>query len=186
MLEVSPWSAPWRLISNVVISKNAETFHWKRFRSFSIENNDVYWRNYNARHLWKRSVRQGKSLCLSVHERLMFRFAIISWMNINSLSRPCVKCVSNRCGASTIKDISVDVSVVDFSSIDGHFCRSCLDCQQVYHRECASNSEKCSKDRVKGRKTTHPRHPSSKCLVDDSSLDCSLFLFVALRIYFSG
>ncbi|CAM4946311.1 unnamed protein product [Rotaria socialis] len=37
----------------------------------------------------------------------------------------------------------------------------CGYCQQAYHRECAVNSEKCSKDRVKLRKSSNNRNPSS-------------------------
>ncbi|CAF1294482.1 unnamed protein product, partial [Rotaria sordida] len=37
----------------------------------------------------------------------------------------------------------------------------CGYCQQAYHRECAVNSEKCSKDRAKLRKFSNNRNPSS-------------------------
>ncbi|CAF3474736.1 unnamed protein product [Rotaria socialis] len=37
----------------------------------------------------------------------------------------------------------------------------CGYCQQAYHRECAVNSEKCSKDRVKLRKSSNNRNPST-------------------------
>ncbi|CAM4747348.1 unnamed protein product [Rotaria magnacalcarata] len=37
----------------------------------------------------------------------------------------------------------------------------CGYCQQAYHRECTINSEKCSKDRVKLRKSSNNRNPSS-------------------------
>lgn len=46
------------------------------------------------------------------------------------------------------------------SQFDGNFV---LDCQQAYHRECAMNCEKCAKDRLKNRKISHNRNPSSKC-----------------------
>ncbi len=99
-----------------------------------------------------------------------------------------VKFVLNHYGELIIKDIYVDVREIILKNFFLKLFYS--DCQQAYHRECALNSEKCSKDRTKFRKFSNNRNPSSKLLNFSScffyeKIRHSSLIFFALRIIFS-
>ena len=117
-------------------------------------------------------------------EHFDFRSKIINWMNINFSRKRSVKFVSNHYGELITKDISVDVSTELVSAREREIFVS-LDCQQAYHRECVINCEKCSKDRVKTRKISHNRNPSSKWMRTRVGA-CRVDFPFALRISFCG